>query len=227
MLAVAGPYLQPDGSVLLKEPLPSGNVFRDKARYINAAMQRLTTRGAGLVQSPMALGGNMVFHGELIRGVCFDPGITRGEDIDYLINAHLQEIPWWFDPHLTILHVPPRHLETPPYQRTREDVRRFMYEREKLRLQGEQRPAWLDPYPGAMLGEDLEDHAVAALQQEATPELVERLGSPESIVSQAHDHAVHNAPRYPACLAAWRDLMIGLEQDAAMRRAAGQAFPRL
>ena len=110
VLGIAGPYLQPDGGVLLKEPPQSGNVFRDKARHINAAMQGLMKGSDGLVPSPLALGGNMVFHPDLFCNVCFDPGITRGEDIDYLINAHMQGIQWWFDPELTILHVPPRHL---------------------------------------------------------------------------------------------------------------------
>ena len=102
---------------------------------------------------------------------------------------------------------------------------RFIYEREKLRLGGEDRPAWLEPYPGALLGQDVEVHALAALQPDATPEFVERLGSPESILAQAHDHAARNAPRYPAYLAAWRDLMARLDQDAAMRQAAAQALP--
>ena len=224
VLGIAGPYLQRDGSVLLSEPTQTGNVFHDKPRYINAAMQSLTMRAEGLVPSPMALGGNMLFHRELIRSVCFDPGITRGEDIDYLINAHLEGIPWWFDPQLTILHLPPRHLETPPYQRTREDVLRFIYEREKLRLHGEQGPTWLEPYPGAMLGQDVEAHALAALQRDATPELVERLGNPARVITEAHDHAARYASRYAAYLAAWRDLMSGLDEDFAVRQSAAGVF---
>jgi hypothetical protein len=190
-------------------------------------MRTLTANAIGLVPSPMALGGNMVFHRDLFRRVCFDPGITRGEDIDYLINARLEGIRWWFDPALTILHLPPRHLETPAYQRTREDVLRFIYEREKLRLYSEVRPAWLEPYPGALLGDDLEEHALAALQAEATPELVERLGDPESIVEDARRRAARNAPRYAAHLTVWRELMTRVETDQAVRREAQGLFPRL
>jgi len=111
VLGLAGPYLQGDGSVLLNELPPTGNVLRDKARHINSAMRVLASGKAGLVPSPMALGGNMVFHRDLFARVCFDPGITRGEDIDYLINARLQGIRWWFDPELNVLHLPPRHYE--------------------------------------------------------------------------------------------------------------------
>jgi hypothetical protein len=221
VLGLAGPYLQPKGGVFLNEQPPTGNAFRDKARHINAAMRTLTANAIGLIPSPMALGGNMVFHRDLFRRVCFDPGITRGEDIDYLINARLAGIRWWFDPALTILHLPPRHLETPAYQRTREDVLRFIYEREKLRLYSEVRPAWLEPYPGALLGDDLEEHALAALKAEATPELVERLGDPQSIVEDARRRAARNSPRYAAHLTVWRELMEKADRTIA------DAFPRL
>jgi hypothetical protein len=227
VLGLAGPYLQRDGGVLLSEAPAAGNAFRDKARHINAAVRILTAKGSGLIRSPMALGGNMVIHRELFRRVSFDPGITRGEDIDYLINARLQGIPWWFDPQLTIRHVPPRHLETPAYQRTREDVFRFIYEREKLRLHGEVKPLWLEPYPGALLGSDLESHAITALQPDAAPELVERLGSPEDIIARAHEHAASATSRYPAYATTWQELMARFEQDPSLRQAAAKAFSLL
>jgi len=226
-LGLAGPYLQRDGGVLLHEPPPTGNIFHDKARSINEAMRTLTASKGRLVPSPMALGGNMVFHRALFTCVCFDPGITRGEDIDYLINARLQGISWWFDPRLTILHLPPRHHETPAYQRTREDVFRFIYEREKLRLSGENRPAWLEPYPGALLGDDLMAQASAALEMDATPELTDRFGDPQSIVEKAQAHAARSAPRYSSFVAAWKELMTRIEKDASLRQNLAAAIPRL
>jgi hypothetical protein len=175
----------------------------------------------------MALGGDMVFHRELFTRVPFDPGITRGEDIDYLINARLAGIPWWFDPGLTILHLPPRHYDTPLYQRLREDVFRFVYEKEKLRLHGYQRPAWLEPYPGALLGDDLVEAALSALQAEATPELVARFGEPEAIVAAAQEHAARYAPRYATFAQGWAGLMSRIAQDGPLRQAlAGNIEPR-
>lgn len=226
-LGLAGPYLQRDGGVLLHEPPPTGNIFYDKARYINDAMRMLSEAKSAPVPSPMALGGNMVFHHDLFTRVCFDPGITRGEDIDYLINARLQGMGWWFDSNLTILHLPPRRYDTPAYQRTRQDVFRFIYESEKLRLHGEARPAWLEPYPGALLGDDLIEQASSALRMEATPEMVARFGDPQSIVEQAQAHAARNAARYPSFLRAWGELMTRLEQDVSLRHASAAAIPRL
>jgi hypothetical protein len=217
VLGLAGPYLQSDGSVLLQEAAPTGNPLRDKGRHINAAMRRLTSAKGALLATPMALGGNMVFHHDLFTRVPFDPGITRGEDIDYLINARLQGIRWWFDAELTILHLPPRQHDTPVYQRMREDVFRFIYEREKLRQNGYNQPDWLDPYPGALLGDDLIEYALAALQAEATADLIARFGDPQTIVQQAKAHAAHFAPRHQGYAQTWGQMMTRLEQDEPLR----------
>jgi hypothetical protein len=227
VLGLAGPYLQRDGSILLNESLLTGNPLLDKAHYINEAMRVLNESKDSLVPSPMALGGNMIFHHDVFTRVCFDPGITRGEDIDYLINAHLQGISWWFDANLTILHLPPYHYDTPPYQRTREDVFRFIYELDKLSLHGYSKPDWLDPYPGALLSDDLVEQAMSALQTQATPDLITRFGDPQTIVEQAQAHAGRYAPRYPAFLQAWRELMAHVEQDALLRHKLAAAIPKL
>ncbi len=218
VLGLAGPYLHPDGSVLLPERPPTGNPVRDKGLHINQAMRLLTRAQGELVPSPMALGGNMVFHRDLFTRVPFDPGITRGEDIDYLINARLEGISWWFDPKLTILHLPPHHYDTPPYQRMREDVFRFIYEREKLRLHGFHQPDWLEPYPGALLGDQLREQALSALEAEATVDLVARFGDGQTIVKQAEDHASHYAPLYTGFAQSWRQVMAQIEADEKLRR---------
>jgi hypothetical protein len=224
VLGLAGPYLQPNGSVLLREAAPTGNPLRDKGRHINAAMRTLTSTKGTLVATPMALGGNMVFHHDLFTRVPFDPGITRGEDIDYLINARLQGFHWWFDAELTILHLPPRQHDTPPYQRMREDVFRFIYEREKLRQNGYNQPDWLDPYPGALLGNDFLEHGLAALHAEATADLVARFGDPQTIVRQAEAHAAHFAPLYRGYAQTWGQTMIHIEQDQPLRRKLADAI---
>ncbi len=218
VLGLAGPYLQRDGGFLLHEPPSTGNPFLDKSRYINQTMRILHEDSGSLKPTPLTLGGNMVFHRELFTRVCFDPGITRGEDIDYLISARLQGIGWWFDTSLTILHLPPGHYDTPAYQRTREDVIRFIYEREKLRLHGYEKPEWLDPYPGALLGDDLPAQAVTALHALATPDLINKFNKPEDIPDQALAHARRNAPHYPAIQREWEALMTRIDKELSVRK---------
>jgi hypothetical protein len=218
VLGLAGPYLQPDGSVYLNVNDLTGNVFLDKGHYINKAFRTLIDDKETLVPSPLTLGGNMVFHHDCFTRVPFDPGITRGEDIDYLINARLQGIDWWFDASLTILHLPPKHYDTPPYQRMREDVFRFIYEREKLQLHGFTEPAWLEPYPGALLRQNLIQHAHAALQSEMTADLASRFGEPAEIIEQATTRTAHHLSNYKPFVQTWNELMLRIEQDKPLQR---------
>lgn len=217
VLGLAGPYRQPDGGVLLPAREATGNVFEDKAIYINQAMSRLMAGGDGLQPSPMALGGNMVFHASLAMQTPFDPGITRGEDIDYLINARLGGVTWWFDPQLSILHLPPHHYDSSPYQRLRQDVTRFTYERYKLRHFGFGQPDWLEPYPGALLGADLEDQARQALERQGTPALWAEFGEPDSILQEADSRARRLAPQYAGFAADWQRMMERIESDRRLR----------
>lgn len=130
------------------------------------------------MDTPVALGGNMVFHRDLFIRVGFDPGITRGEDIDYLINARLAGHRFWLDKELLITHLPPEAYGALPYAKLVQDVYRFVYKREKLRLAGTD-PAQFDPYPGRFLRDDVEEQALAALQAAVTPEAAVRFGPPD------------------------------------------------
>ena len=118
----------------------------------------LPLRRDRVVPSAFALGGNMSFGRELISRVGFDPSIARGEDIDYVLNAALAGIPYHFDKERPIRHLPPegRSYKDFDYAKLQQDVRRFIYEREKLRAAAETgglarvRPEDLDPYPGSV-----------------------------------------------------------------------------
>jgi len=213
---VAGLYLERHGEVMRPEGEPTGNIFLDKPAVMNAAIRLVIDQNEALVESPVAYGGNMVFHRELFTRIGFDPWITRGEDIDYLINARLQGHSFWFDKELVITHLPPEAYQSSPYTKLREDVIRFIYEREKLGKVGAD-PAQFDPYPGRFLRDDVEIHALAALQQTATPADVARMGSPEQILAQARHHAQEALGRYFAFAKGWPRLMDALGGDRFLR----------
>lgn len=213
VLGLAGFYLDAGGDVLLPERPRTGNVFQDKSVIMNEATRTLQTAPGRLVPTPVAFGGNMVFHRDLFTRVGFDPGITRGEDIDYLINAHLAGHRFWLDKELVITHLPPEAYQSLPYTKLREDVIRFVYEREKLK-QANADPVQFDPYPGRFLRDDVVVQAIPALAAEATPEATARYGSPETIVAQAQRHAVNSAPRYFEFAQVWPHLMDAIGRDA-------------
>jgi len=216
VLGLAGFYLDAEGNVLLPEHPPTGNLFQDKSRIMNEGARALQAAPGRLARTPVAFGGNMVFHRALFARVGFDPGITRGEDIDYVINARLQGYDFWFDKELVITHLPPAGHQTSPYAKLVQDVYRFVYEREKLRLAG-QAAAQFDPYPGRFLRDDLEAQAREALQAAVTPEDTLRYGSPEAVLAQARRHAREVAPRYAEFRDRWPRLMAAVGQDAELR----------
>ena len=113
-------------------------------------------------RTPFAFGGAMILHRDLFQSVPFDPQITRGEDIDYLINSRMYGFSFFLDNTLSIKHlpVPKKH---PQWKRIREDIIRFVYERAKISSQYKTgnmvmvTPEDFDPYPGEFLRDDLDE----------------------------------------------------------------------
>jgi hypothetical protein len=236
---LAGIYLDAAGDYRLKirpEEAAAQNKFVRKAVLINQQFDACIAVGEGVVETPLALGGNMVFPPKLFRHVSFDPGITRGEDIDYLMNSRLFGSTWFLDGKLTITHLPPKAsagdpLTTTPYAKLQRDVLRFVYQRQKLRV-SQQHPDLqpLEPedfgvYPGEFLKEDLDTQALEALQVLRPPDADERFfPQPEQLLEMAKQRA-KQAEEYPGFNASWKrvlDIVDGDEQlKEGMRRKLG------
>jgi hypothetical protein len=214
----AGYYEDAAGSILLREPAASGNLFQDKAIIMNEAARTLQADTRRWVPTSVAFGGNMLFKPGLFTRIGFDPGITRGEDLDYVMNARLDGFAYHLDKQLRITHLPPYHYDTPPYLKLAEDVRRFIYERTKLqfaRSRGVQVPeeVWM-PYPGKFFTPDLVQHALHALSDLATDADVVLWGSPEEIVGGAEKRARKHAAEYFDFAARWPVMMTALNLQA-------------
>jgi hypothetical protein len=167
--AVAGYYLQASGDYLLKKEIKPYMVYWNNLQKMNSAFAKIIGSPPRLKPTPLVFGGNMVIHRDLYRVVPFDPGVPRGEDIDYLINARMFGFQFFLDNQLSIKHLPPPH-SSPVWRQIRRDTRRFIFERAKIdsqvtrsgmvRVKAEE----FDPYPGAFLKEDLEDKIYRANQ---------------------------------------------------------------
>ncbi|NIO03261.1 MAG: hypothetical protein GTN74_01235 [Proteobacteria bacterium] len=160
--AVAGYYLQPEGGWAVKRERRPWMEHWDKLDRMNEAFERVIGRGPRLKETPFVFGGNMVIHAEVFKHIPFDPNVTRGEDIDFLINMKMFGYKFFLDNTLSIKHLPPAKSH-PIWKQLREDIFRFIRERTKLR---NQEPVEnmvhvsaeeLDPYPGAFLKDDLEE----------------------------------------------------------------------
>ncbi|WP_290646408.1 hypothetical protein [Kosmotoga sp.] len=131
----------------------------------NETFERLIREKPRFKATMVALGGNMVISKDVMKSVCFDPYVNRGEDMDYVFNARMLGYRFYFDPELFIEHYPPEK-KTPDWKKAREDIYRFLYLREKYRghLQSEkvQKIAFEEflPYPGIFMRDDLEDRII-------------------------------------------------------------------
>ncbi len=156
--AKTGYYVNEDGSYLSHVKMHWYDLFWEKRRMMNDGFKAI---GVPPRCSPtsMFLGGCTVMRSEIFTKVSFDPAITRGEDIDYGINAKMNGFEVFLDNEMWVKHLPPEK----PQQRLvfRADVYRFIYEHRKLEYLRSQvdlkpvRPHDLDPYPGPFVGQSV------------------------------------------------------------------------
>jgi GT2 family glycosyltransferase len=156
----AGFYVEPDGSILLKEDNPWWKVAWNKFSLMNRVFRDIIASESRLVRSPIILGGNLTIHRSLFQKVPFDPFILRGEDIDYQINAEISGFHILFDKDQVIHHLHPERGETFFLGELKGDIKRFLYERAKVRRYAE---IQLDPYPGYFLRGDFRLKAMLTL----------------------------------------------------------------
>ncbi|MCK5114938.1 MAG: hypothetical protein KAR11_09285 [Phycisphaerae bacterium] len=155
--ALAGYYLQPDTYRLNETKVPQWRApYWNNTVVMNEAFDLIIGRGDRLKPTPFVFGGNMTLTLEALMKVPFDPRITRGEDIDFLLNLRIHGITFYLDRELAITHLPPASPQ-PAWKKLREDALRFLYERKKVRDHAELKLQDLQPYPGTFLGDDLED----------------------------------------------------------------------
>ena len=201
VLAKSGYYLDSTGS-----PLAGGDVrWQDKLwskheefdEWMLAALA--STR---ISRSNVGCGGCMALHAEAFTQVAFDPWITRGEDLDYVINLRAFGLDMWFDNEWCVRHVPP---PTPSdAQRFLQDVYRWTYEASKVEvINGRANlrritPESLMPYPGHWITSDVAPRIRSTALRRAifSPERAAYLSIWQRGCAQAAEYARSHADRY-------------------------------
>ncbi|MEA1996727.1 MAG: hypothetical protein U9N45_03780, partial [Gemmatimonadota bacterium] len=159
--AIAGYYLQPDTYRLDETGVPDWRrPYWNNAAAMNEAFELIIGRGERLKPTPFVFGGNMALSLDALKKVPFDPRITRGEDIDFLLNLRINGITFYLDRELAIKHLPPGSQQE-AWKKLREDTVRFLYERKKV-LDHPQvlKLIDLEPYPAFFLGDDLDERII-------------------------------------------------------------------
>lgn len=173
------------------------NRSRGFNEYIEPAIQ-----GPRLTRSNVACGGCMVLHADAYGRVAFDPWITRGEDLDFLLSASMYGLGVWFDNQLAVRHLPPE--TNSPVMRFTQDVYRWFYEVRKIEFGKTQidlmqvNPKSLEPYPGPWLTHSIARRArfTALLRTIACPEHGEYWRVATKELKEASVYARDNCSKY-------------------------------
>ena len=114
--------------------------------------------GTRISRSNQLCGGCFAVGAEAFCSVAFDPLITRGEDLDYLINLRMYGFDVWFDNQWYVKHLPP---PVPSHAaRYLQNLYRWNYEVKKLEASRDiislrhVTPASLRPYPAPWINAD-------------------------------------------------------------------------
>lgn len=159
---VAGYYLNKYDEFYDDVDMVPWMTYWDRFGSKTKAFDKIISCEPRLKMTPFAFGGLMVIHKNLFKTVPFDPDVTRGEDIDFLINSKMFGFDFFLDNKLNIKHLPPKKNH-PIWKRFREDIYRFLYEQTKIRDQYEVNNMTMvsaddfKPYPGDFLTDELED----------------------------------------------------------------------
>lgn len=157
--SLAGYYLQPDSYKLDESRVPSWRKQHwNNASAMNEAFEKFIGNPPRYKKTPFVFGGNMAVELDTLMRVPFDPKITRGEDIDFLINLKTEGIDFYLDRELSIKHLPPS-VKRAEWKTLKEDSIRFLYSRKKIQ-DFNLDVGFFDPYPGLFLKEDLEDRII-------------------------------------------------------------------
>ena len=159
---VAGYYLNKFGEFYDDVDIVPWMTYWNRFGSKTEAFDRIIGQEPRIKETPFAFGGAMTIHKNLFQLVPFDPKIRRGEDIDYLMNAKMFGFDFFLDNELSIKHLPPKKNH-PVWKRFREDIYRFLFEKNKIENQKDLSymdnitAEDFDPYPGQFLKDDLED----------------------------------------------------------------------
>ena len=199
--AKSGYFLDKDGNYTVSDEVAWYNKAWSKHAGFNSWI-RSAMKSTRITRSNVACGGCMALHASAFSRVPFDPWISRGEDLDYLINLRLFGLDMWFDNKWNVLHVPPKTPHVPA--RFMQDAYRWVYESRKLECANARIgihpviPSSLDPYPGPWLSCDVLKRVrrTAYARAAGTPDKAEYLAIATSGVSDALAYAERHASSY-------------------------------
>lgn len=238
ILAKSGYYVRPDDSPYAKVDTRWSERRWTKHAAFNQMMASYLTSQTRICRSSYLCGGCCSLHAAAYTKVPFDPYITRGDDLDYLLNLRARGIDVWFDNKLSVRLQPPEEMASTP-SIFMQDVYRWMYEYEKLAAMNKRHNLHtvtaesLAPYPGPWLGKEVRGRirGTAFRRFLVGPDRSAYLSILTRGMSSADSYAKENATRYLSFAALWPDVAASLWDDQTLRhaieRSASEALGRM
>lgn len=222
LLAKSGFYTNTDGSW---QHLTDKGAWTDIFWRIEEAYNKTlksVMQPSRLSPARLAFGGCLALHSEVYTKMAFDPWITCGEDVDYLINLRLHGGEMFIDDQWHITHTV--GLESSAHRRFRQNVYRFIYEHRKLEFAKSQvdlarvSPESLAPFPGDYINATLGGRArtTALLRAIKGPERSWYWHIATKTIKDAGAYARKNCGNYFALERAWPLMMEKVWEDVAL-----------
>lgn len=160
ILAKSGFFVDELGSPYAAPSEEWSERYWSKAADFNKVMERAQHASVRITRSNHLCGGCCALHAEAFMRVPFDPYITRGEDLDYVLNLRANGLDVWFDNEWFVRLQPPEEMAPVP-SLFMQDVHRWLYEYRKLDAMNSRRDLRtvtsesLMPYPAPWLSADV------------------------------------------------------------------------
>lgn len=224
IVAKTGYYLNDQDSYLSKWEDKWYNRFWQQGRAFNEWITK-AMRGPRLSRSNHVCGGCLAIHKEAFRRLAFDPWITRGEDLDYMLDLRMYGSDIWFDNQWVLRHLPPRTASEGT--RFRQDIFRWLYEYRKLEYSRalidlqQVKPASLEPYPGPFLEPGLlrRIRLTAWMRSFGRPDKKAYRLAAKAATGAASAYAEANCAKYFEFQYVWPEAMNRLESDQLLSEA--------
>lgn len=221
LLAKTGYYVDEAGRWQRHDTAHWSDMFWRQRDSYNAALD-VVMKPPRIQRAKIAFGGCMSIHRDMFTAVSFDPWVTRGEDMDYVINVRMHGGDVFIDDQWNLVHLPPDIVSEAT--RFRQDVYRFVYEHRKIEFAKSQvdlrqvTPKSMSPYPGDFIDSSVGWRAFATgmLRAIARPEKSRYFNSALHAVRDASDYAREHCQHYFEFQRRWPLLMERIWDDVAL-----------
>ncbi len=184
---------------------------------------RIALDGPRFERSNVATGGCLAVHVEAYNRVPFDPWITRGEDLDYVINLRMLGMDVWFDDKWQLRHLPPG-IKDEAFK-FRQDIYRWIYEHRKIEYARSQvdliqvSTKSLDPYPGPFLDQTIvwRTAVTAFMRSVGRPDTRGYFRAGMHALIDAAEYSRRNCPNYFVFAKAWPQMLEAIWEDVALK----------